>query len=471
MIRKLRWAACLVALGAGSFFANSDSGAEEPKLRLPNLGIFRPQPKPATDPLLRVSGVQEDQAEKIGAPSKAEPPKHLVAESTAHEPCVYGYADYLLWWIRQGPTPVLLTTGPDDGIKGGVLGVPGTRVLFDSNNLDFGTISGVRAGAGWNFGEDRFWGIELSGFLLPENRISFTRSSNADGVPLLVRPFLSVDDATESGLEVAGKALDENDVLVPSLQGRINIDASTRFWGWEANIVAHSVRDTNRRFDLLGGFRALGLDEELCIQENLLTRKDGALTFQTDPGVVASEIDPPPGSTVRVVDEFSTRNRFYGGQLGGRFQWLWDRWQVDLTGKIAFGVTHQQSTIFGQSVLNNAIVSPGGMLALGTDKIKANIGELSRDQFAVVPEIGIHVHRDITSRIRASVGYGGIYWSAVARPGDQIDRNLNPKLIPTGRNTTATDFNPETDQVRPRAGLRDNGFWAHGANFRIEFRY
>src|SRR4051794_18932089 len=29
------------------------------------------------------------------------------------DPCFFARADYLLWWIRNGPTPALLTTGPN----------------------------------------------------------------------------------------------------------------------------------------------------------------------------------------------------------------------------------------------------------------------------------------------------------------------------------------------------------------------
>ena len=44
-------------------------------------------------------------------------------------PCLYANVDYLQWWLRRRPSPVLLTTGdPADPIPGG-LGQPGTRIL------------------------------------------------------------------------------------------------------------------------------------------------------------------------------------------------------------------------------------------------------------------------------------------------------------------------------------------------------
>ena len=147
---------------------------------------------------------------------------------------------------------------------------------------------------------------------------------------------------------------------------------------------------------------------------------DGAVSFQRNPvGNPASILDPPPaaGSRITVLDQFSTENRFYGGQVGGRFQWLYNRFTVDLTGKLALGVTHQESSIAGVSTLDNpATVTQGGLLAL-----KSNIGELSRDQFTVVPELGINFQYDVTPRIRTRIGYSGLY-SVRGRPSRQPDR-------------------------------------------------
>src|SRR5262249_15174735 len=58
-------------------------------------------------------------------------------------------------------------------------------------------------------------------------------------------------------------------------------------------------------------------------------------------------------------------------------------------------------------------VGNGGLLAQPT-----NSGHFSRDQFAVVPEVGINVGYQVTEHLRAFVGYSFLYWSNVARPGD-----------------------------------------------------
>ena len=47
-----------------------------------------------------------------------------------------------------------------------------------------------------------------------------------------------------------------------------------------------------------------------------------------------------------------------------------------------------------------------------------------------MPEIGFTLGYDLTSRLKATVGYTLLYWSNVARPGDQIDLNVDSRQFP-----------------------------------------
>jgi hypothetical protein len=155
---------------------------------------------------------------------------------------------------------------------------------------------------------------------------------------------------------------------------------------------------------------------------------------------------------------------------------------VDLTAKVAVGVTHQQATIDGVSgaaavadpntmaVLTN-LATPGGVFAQ-----RNNIGSFSQHPFTVVPEVGLNLKYAVTSWLRVHAGYSALYWSNVARPGGQIDNVLNSKLIPTGAllptNTIPVGaFIPGAEQGRPYFVFRDTAFWAHGLNVGLEFRY
>ena len=75
----------------------------------------------------------------------------------------------------------------------------------------------------------------------------------------------------------------------------------------------------------------------------------------------------------------------------------------------------------------------------------------------------------MTDFVRLSVGYNFLYWSSVARPGDQIDRNLDVTQIPN-----FLPLPPGTAPVsppRPMPLLRDNGYFAQGITLGVEFRY
>ena len=95
---------------------------------------------------------------------------------------------------------------------------------------------------------------------------------------------------------------------------------------------------------------------------------------------------------------------------------------------------------------------------------QTNIDEYGDDDFAVVPEVGITLRYQLTCRLRATFGYSFIYWSDVARPGEQIDTRLNPNLFPP-------EQVPFSGALRPRFVFRDTDFWAQGLNFGVDYRW
>ena len=68
---------------------------------------------------------------------------------------------------------------------------------------------------------------------------------------------------------------------------------------------------------------------------------------------------------------------------------------------------------------------PSGVLAQGT-----NIGLVETNSVTVMPELGIKLGFFLNRRMKLSAGYNFIYWSKVARPGDQIDIDVNSSQIP-----------------------------------------
>ena len=97
------------------------------------------------------------------------------------------------------------------------------------------------------------------------------------------------------------------------------------------------------------------------------------------------------------------------------------------TGKVALGDMQQQTRINGVLASNDfnglgpVQTFPGGYFALPT-----NSGTYTRDRFAVVPEANLSVGYQVNRVISVFAGYSFLYLSNVARPGEQIDRVINP---------------------------------------------
>ena len=104
---------------------------------------------------------------------------------------------------------------------------------------------------------------------------------------------------------------------------------------------------------------------------------------------------------------------------------------------------------------------PGGLYNLGS-----NIGRLTQDEFAAVPEVNLRVGVKVTKGVSVSAGYNYLYMSRVVRPGDQISQTVNPTLIPTST-TLAVPFGPR----QPSAGVTQSDFWAHGVNVGLSVAY
>ena len=94
--------------------------------------------------------------------------------------------------------------------------------------------------------------------------------------------------------------------------------------------------------------------------------------------------------------------------------------------------------------------------------------EVSEDPSARIPEITGTVGYQFTDRLRCFVGYNVMYWSSVVRPGDQINRIINPSQIPGfGTGITPGPGSP----AQPAFAFRSSDFWAQGITFGLEWRF
>ena len=168
-------------------------------------------------------------------------------------------------------------------------------------------------------------------------------------------------------------------------------------------------------------------------------------------------------------DAFDCRNYFYGGQIGGQAEFRHKRLVLRTQAKVALGAMQAVVVTSGRLVTNdftgftNLQSFPAGYLAGPT-----NNGKQSATRFAVVPEVNFNVGYQVTRRIALLVGWSFLYASNVARPGDQIDRVINPSQFPaiTGIPTTSVVGVP-----RPTPQMNSTDFWAQGINFALQVNY
>jgi hypothetical protein len=353
-------------------------------------------------------------------------------------------AEYLLWWIKNSDLPPLVTASSIS--SGGALNHPDTVVLF-GGSVDNEERSGGRFTAGYWLDCDQTIGIEAGYFFLGSRSVNFTAGSSTPGTTTVIgRPFFNV----VSGME------DSELIVAPNLTGTVHVSSSSRLQGAEVNGICNICCGCCYRVDLLGGFRYLQLDEGLGMHEDL---------------AVPLTVPLLGGQTLGVTDQFGAHNRFYGGQVGAVAEYRRGEYFVDLLGKVALGDMHQVididgSTVFGLPLSGGApMVAKGGLLAL-----PSNIGQFSRDRFAVVPEVDINVGYQVTPHLRAYVGYSFLYSSSVVRPGDQIDLHVNPLQLPLLRALPGGAI-PVVGPARPAVVFKDTDFWAQGISLGLEFQF
>jgi hypothetical protein len=365
--------------------------------------------------------------------------------------------EYLAWWTDSVHTPPLVTTAPitTAAQDAGVLGVSGTEVIAGGDTESLSR-NGVRFLLGGWVDPCQHRGWEVDYFFLEEELDSFSRSSIGD--PILARPFFN----TQLNIQ------DAELVAYPGIvSGTVNVDYRSEYQSltprFRQNLRCDNIFPVacggcgncdgrgsavcgplgGSRVDVSLGYRYMRLREGLRISEDLISEAES--TF----------------ATFNIYDAFEVSNEFHGFELG----LLWDRyrgrWSMELASRFALGNNTRRVAINGgtRSVIQGvAFEDVGGLLAL-----PSNIGAYEDDEFVVIPELSATLGYQLAPNVRFLVGYTFIYWNNVVRPGDQIDLNVNPDLMPPAVNTTGLSA--------PAFAMNDASFWAQGINLGLDWRW
>jgi hypothetical protein len=380
-----------------------------------------------------------------------------------HQPCAWASADYLLWWVKKGPLPTdLVLTGDPTTNNPGALNAGGRVLPGSPSSVDYGALSGARVTAGGWLDSDGRLGIEGSGFLLPQQSRTFKAVSDQSGNPVLGFRYLDTpgNPATPLAEDVFQASVPPGNMFgVGPFAGSVAVVSSLRLWGTEVNAVAGLVNSGNLRLQALAGFRYLDLEENLTLLLQSNAIDGGAVNF------LGTSFPAPAGIVTN--DNFRTRNQFYGGQLGLRGEFGLGKFVVSTTGKVALGSNHEVVEVLGSSTLLLPGVPPLSV-PVGQFAGPSNIGRRTHDEFAVVPEVEVKLGYQVTSWLRATVGYDFLYLSRVVRPGSQVDLFVNDSVNPVN----GVFGVPPLDTTKfPRPFLNQTDFWAQGITFGLELRY
>ena len=331
----------------------------------------------------------------------------------------------------------------------GALGQPGTSILFGDDNYRFGTRHGVRVQGGVYLDSEQTFSVDAAGFYIFPDNIRSSFASDDAGNPLIARPVLNA---------LVGQLRSFLTSAPGVSAGSTTVEARSELWGFETNARYEFDLAPAIRANVLGGFRFVRLNERLTIADQLAPLTPNSFTFLGP----ANFVNPP--NTLRDQDLFETTNNFYGVNLGSQVRWQNQWLSLSAYGKVALGSTEEKLRIQGSSTLVTPAgnqTAPGGILALSS-----NIGNYSRSVFGVVPEAGLTLGVEPIRHVRATIGYSFLYWNNVLRPGGQIDRIVNPALVPTD-----TNFGAATGGNHPIVDLMDRSFRVHTLNLGVELYY
>lgn len=357
-----------------------------------------------------------------------------------YDPCAsspwFLEAEGLLWWRKSRPLPPLVTTSPIGTAQAdaGVLDAAGTAILFGSDNYNDGPQAGARLSLGRWLDAEQLVGVGASFYFLGQENIEETFVA-AGASDILAVPFFNATLGAEDALLANFPGVTSN--------GQVNVQYQNDVLGGDAYLRHAIYADWIIRVDALAGYQFARVDDGLQLNANY-----------NDAGLANANLD--------VQDRFLAKNEFHGGALGMLARVESGLWSVKAIAKCGLGNMHQTVDISGRTITTPIAGAPtttaGGLLALPT-----NIGRVSNDEFAIVPEAKLNIGYRVTPNWTLGVGYSFIYFSDVMTAGRAIDRNLNLTQIPGPLVGPAVPA--------PPTFANTSDFWVQGLNFSAEFAY
>jgi hypothetical protein len=357
--------------------------------------------------------------------------------------------DYILWWVAGNRLPPLVTSSPSGTTRSeaGVLGVGHplapltntTSIQFGSEKVDADVRFGGRITGGFWFDDCQRYGLEGTWFSL-EDEVATRFPVGSASSPIVARPFFNVGILAQDSQLVA---------FPDVVDGQIAVTTGSEVQSGAIGVRRLAWVGEHGRIDFLLGYRFMRFDEELLIDEDLVS---------TNPGGVI-----PQGTTFDVFDRFDTQNLFHGADFGVSVEYRRGYAKLDATGKLGLGGLHRELDIAGATTVmppdELPVTNVGGLLAQPT-----NIGVHDDTDFAIVPELNVNLQFSLTCDLKCSLGYSLILLTGVLRTGEQIDIAVDSTALPTASNTIGAG------PGHPTVNLNDTNLWLQGLSFGVEIR-
>ena len=343
-------------------------------------------------------------------------------------------AEALFAWFKSSPTPVPIITDS-------YVDAPDVNVLLGGGSVDTNPNAGFKITGAYRI--DSRLGVELTGFYIPtrthvEQRELHRPARFHRPVPAVLRRYDQSGERHRDFLLARVSRQRAGNAVEQPRRRRAQRDMGDAAAGRMAS------RPPRR-------FRFLQLRESYTI-------------------TTSSPYNPPnPVDIWNTTDAFDARNRFYGLQVGARAAYDQGPWVGSVIGKLALGTMQQRVSVNGFLETNDyndygpTQIFPGGYFALPT-----NSGDHSRNTFAVVPEVALNLGYRLTPQATVYVGYSFLYASNVARPGDQINRNINPtQTVSYGNDPPVTPVGA----AQPTFNFNTTDFWAQTLSIGLAYRF
>ena len=309
-------------------------------------------------------------------------------------------SEYVLWSLSHYSVPALVTSS-SPATPPNLAGLLNSRTTTTLLGSEFGhdSLSGFRFGMGGWLEDCDGSSFEVYYTGLPEQG-SQTTFNNVKS-PVLARPVFD----TTLGAEAA------NLVAYPNvLSGSLTVNGSATLHLIDAIFRDPVFKSKCSKLDAIFGFRFGALDESLSIEQNS--------RYLIGQGQILN------GTTKSIVDQFDTRNRFYGAIAGLDYRERFGGSEVFFRVATAYGMNQRDVNINGKTINTvpggGSATFNGGLLAQVT-----NIGDYSDTKMIVVPEISVRLLRKLSPQWQFNIGYSLLYWDNAARPGPQIDRRVS----------------------------------------------